>query len=179
MLTASGTLFAHPGHDVSGFAAGVVHPFNGIDHLLAMVAIGLWAVTLGGTAMWRVPGAFVVMLVAGAVIGMSGVQLVQLEPIIALSLLLVGLAITFALRVPNSVGVLLAGIFSLFHGNAHGIELLETTSGYMYLLGIASTSITLHIAGIGLGITLRRYSWLLRSSGAAIAGIGMWMVVAL
>ena len=176
LFAASGSALAHPGHDISGFTAGILHPFNGLDHLLAMVATGLWAATLGGSALWRVPGAFVAMLIAGVVLGMSGVQLVQIEPVIAVSVLLLGLAVTFTLRVPTSMGVFLAGIFSLFHGNAHGVELLETATGYLYLLGIACASIVLHLAGIGLGITLKRYTWLLRSSGAAITVMGMWLV---
>ncbi len=172
---------AHPISDITdgGYLAGMLHPFAGIDHLLAMVAIGLWAATLGGSAVWRVPGAFVTMLIAGAVIGMSGVHLVEVEPVIALSVLLLGLAITFTLRVSTSVGVFVAGMFSFFHGYSHGLELSEMTSGYMYLVGIGLSSIALHIIGIGLGITLKRSIWLLRSSGVVIAGAGMWLVAGL
>ena len=179
LLTVSGTALAHPGHDVAGFAAGALHPFNGLDHLLAMVAIGLWAATLGGTAVWKIPVAFVATLVAGAMLGMNGIHLPLVEPVIALSVLLLGLALTLTLRVPATAAIVMVSLFALFHGHAHGSELPETASGYLYLLGITLASVALHLTGLGIGRTLMRHTWLLRSSGAAIAGIGVWMIAGL
>jgi len=141
-----------------------------------MLSIGLWAATLGGSAQWKVPTAFVTLLVTGTILGMSGAQLPLVEPLIILSVLLLGLAVTFALRVSAGAGVLVVGLFALFHGCAHGTELPETASSYLYLLGIALASITLHLAGLGIGHTFQRHTWLLRSSGAAIAAMGVWMI---
>jgi urease accessory protein len=176
LLATSGSALAHPGHDISGLAAGLYHPFSGLDHLLAMLSVGLWAATLGGSAQWKVPSAFVTMLVSGAVFGMSGAHLPLVEPLIAMSVLLLGLAVTFTLRVPANAGVALVGLFALFHGYAHGAELPETASSYLYLLGITLASITLHLTGLGIGHTFKRHTWLLRSSGVAIAAMGMWLV---
>jgi len=179
LLTTSGAALAHPGHDISGFAAGALHPFSGLDHLLAMLTVGLWAATLGGTAVWKIPAAFVVTLVAGAVLGMTGIHLPLVEPFIALSVLLLGLAVTLTLRVSATAAIAMISLFALFHGHAHGSELTEATSGYLYLLGITLASIALHISGLVVGRTLMRHTWLLRSSGAMIAGVGVWMVAGL
>lgn len=176
LLAASGSALAHPGHNISGLAAGLSHPFSGIDHLLAMLCVGLWAATLGGRAQWKVPTAFVTLLVAGTILGMSGAHLPMVEPLIALSLLLLGLAVAFTLRVHATSGVIFVGLFALFHGCAHGAELPETASSYLYLLGITLASITLHLAGLGIGHAFQRHTWLLRSSGAAITAMGVWMI---
>lgn len=176
LLATSSSALAHPGHDISGLAAGLTHPFSGLDHMLAMLCVGLWAAILGGRAQWKVPTAFVTLLVTGTALGMSGAHLPMVEPLIALSLLLLGLAVTFTLRVHETAGIILVGLFALFHGCAHGAELPETASSYLYLLGITLASITLHLAGLGVGHTFQRHTWLLRSSGAAIAAMGMWLI---
>lgn len=163
-----------------GLAAGFNHPFSGIDHLLAMLTVGLWAATLGGSASWKVPTAFVSMLVVGALVGMSGaVHLPLVEPLIAASVLALGLAVAFALRVPTGAGMLLVGVFALFHGYAHGSELPEAAAGLLFLLGMSCASVLLHFTGFAIGTTLKRHQWLLRAGGALIAGAGLYLVVAL
>lgn len=175
LLAASGSALAHPGHDIAGFTAGALHPFNGFDHLLAMLTVGLWAATLGGSAMWKVPAAFVSMLVIGAVLAMSG-HLPLVEPFIALSVLLLGLALTLTLRVPTTIAIVAVSLFALFHGHAHGNELPATALSYVYLFGMTFASSALHLSGFAIGRALMRHTWLLRSSGAAIAAMGMWLV---
>ena len=181
LAVAPGIASAHTvlGMSGGGLLAGLHHPFSGLDHMLAMLTVGLWAATLGGAAAWKVPTAFVVMLVTGAVLGMTGIQLPLVESFIALSVLVLGLAVTFALRVPSSAGIVLVGLFAMFHGHAHGTELPEAVSGYLYLLGMTLASITLHLTGFGIGQALKRHPLLLRSGGALIAGAGVWLVAGL
>lgn len=167
------------GMSSGGFAAGLSHPFSGLDHMLAMFTVGLWAATLGGSASWKVPTAFVVMLLVGALLGMAGVQLPLVESVIALSVLVLGLTVTLALQVPASAGIVLVGLFAMFHGHAHGTELPEAVSGYMYLLGMTLASVVLHLSGFGIGHFLKQRQWLLRSGGALIAGAGVWLVASL
>lgn len=162
-----------------GLGAGFAHPFSGIDHMLAMLTVGLWAATLGGSASWKVPGAFVAMLVAGALLGMTGLHLPLVEPLIALSVLVLGLAVTLTLRVPTGSGVFLVGLFALFHGYAHGAELPEAAAGFLFLLGMTAASVILHFTGFALGSALKRHQWLLRTGGALIAGAGVWLVATL
>lgn len=175
LLAASSNAFAHPGHNIAGFTAGALHPFHGLDHLLAMLTVGLWAATLGD-AQWKVPGAFVMMLAVGAMLGMNGIHLPLVEPFIALSVLLLGLALTLTLRVPTTIAIVLAGLFALSHGHAHGSELPAAASSYVYLFGMILASSALHLSGFAIGRALMHHTWLLRGSGAAIAAMGMWLV---
>ncbi len=122
------TLWAHPGHGTQGFAAGLAHPLTGVDHIAAMMAVGLWAVQLGKRAVWMVPLAFVGMMVAGAGLAFAGVTLPFSEPGIAASVLVLGLLIVFALRMPVWAGMMLVGVFAVFHGWAHGNEMHAGTS---------------------------------------------------
>jgi len=176
LIALPGLAAAHTGHGTGGFGAGLVHPFGGLDHLLAMLTVGLWAATLGGSAAWKVPTAFVAMLVTGAVLGLSGVHLPLVESLIAVSVLLLGLSVTLAWRVPATAGVALVGLFALFHGHAHGAEVPEAASGYLYVFGMTLASVALHLTGFGIGHALRQRPWLLRSGGALVAGAGAWLV---
>lgn len=178
LIVLPGIAAAHTGHGSGGFSAGVFHPFGGVDHLLAMLTVGLWAATLGGSA-WKVPTAFVAMLVTGAVLGLGGMQLPLVESFIAASVLVLGLTVTLAWRVPAMAGIALVGLFALFHGHAHGAEVPEAAAGALYVLGMSLASIALHLAGFGLGHALRQRPWLLRSGGALVAGAGVWLVASL
>lgn len=121
-------------HDAA-FGAGMVHPFIGLDHLLAMVAVGIWAALLGGHAQWRVPLAFLLMLLAGAGIALAGVTLPSVETGIASSVMVLALLIAYTVRFPSGVSLALVGIFVLFHGYAHGMELPLMASAALYGLG--------------------------------------------
>ena len=171
-LAAAHNLGAHG----AGFAAGVVHPLAGLDHILAMVAVGLWAGQPGGRAYWSVPLAFVGMLAMGAIIAMAGLFMPAVESGIAASVLILGLLIAFSARLPILLGMVLVGMFALFHGYAHGTELPQVASVASYSLGMLLATIGLHAAGLGAGILFQRTSVLLRIGGALIAAAGaiMW-----
>jgi urease accessory protein len=179
LIALPGIAAAHTGHGTGGFGAGLFHPFSGVDHMLAMLTVGLWAATLGGSAAWRVPTAFVAMLVTGALLGLGGVQLPLVESFIAASVLVLGLAVTLAWRVPAAAGIALVGLFALFHGHAHGAEVPAAAAGTLYVLGMTLASVALHLTGFGIGHALRQRPWLLRSGGALVAGAGAWLVATL
>ena len=150
------TAFAHPGlvPHAHGFADGVSHPFSGLDHLLAMIAVGLWASQQGARALWLWPASFVVAMIAGGVLGMSGFSLPLVEPVIAASLLVLGLMIASAINLPQNSGAVLIALFGFFHGNAHGLDAGGTAAGYA--LGFTLATVTLHALGLALGIGARR-----------------------
>ncbi|HVU16732.1 MAG TPA: HupE/UreJ family protein [Candidatus Didemnitutus sp.] len=167
----------HPGHEVEwDFQAGAVHPLSGLDHVLAMVAIGLWAAQLGGRARWLVPSAFVAMMVAGGVLGRFGGEVPALEQAIAASAVILGLLIALAIRPPVILGMVVAGTFALFHGYAHGAEMPENSSATMYVLGFVAATITLHLVGLGLGLAASRLpSAVSKVAGWAVAACGIYL----
>jgi len=177
--------FAHPGllghtHDL---ASGFVHPFSGLDHILAMVAVGLFAAQLGGRALWAVPASFVGMMAAAGVAGMSGIALSLTETGIALSVIVLGGAVALRLALPVAAATALVGFFAIFHGYAHGLETPETASGLLYGLGFVAATAALHALGIGLGLALGRFEGafgrgLISMAGSAAALIGMVMLAA-
>jgi urease accessory protein len=168
-LTASAHLIDAHG---AGFTLGLLHPLTGLDHLLAMFAVGLWAWQLNGRALWAVPLAFVGMMVFGGALGMSGVALPFTETVIILSVLILGLMISFAVRVPTAIGMLLVGVFALFHGHSHGTELLQTASEAAYALGFVLSTAALHLTGIISGYSLSHF---LSQRSIRIGGIGIAM----
>ena len=148
--------FAHLNPAEHGsFAAGFSHPLSGSDHILAMVAIGLWAAMLGGRALLLVPTAFVGMMLLGFVAGLSGVPLPFVEPMILASVVVLGLLVALALPLPAAVGAVIAGFFAFFHGHAHGAE-IGTAAFASYAAGFALTTALLHGAGILIGLGLGR-----------------------
>ena len=181
VLALPATALAHPGHEghelTWDFSAGAVHPLTGWDHLLAMVAIGFWAVQLGGRTRWLVPSAFVAAMALGAAFGRSGMVVPGIEQGIAASLLVLGLLISTATRMPAWVGVVLAGGFACFHGFAHGAEAPATSDGLMYGAGFMVATACLHLAGIGLGTLLARQQRAVRLIGGAVAGVGLVAMV--
>ena len=185
LLVSSGTAFAHPGHDVSGFAAGLMHPFSGMDHLLAMVAVGLWAAqgNNGGSAgngtrkVWLLPAAFMIMLVAGAGIAMQWQSLPLVEAGIATSVLSLGLLIMLALQLPVALSVSITALFGLFHGYAHGLELPRSAAPAEYALGFLAATASLHLCGIATGLAIRKHDvFLTRLLGSAIAICGAYLL---
>jgi urease accessory protein len=173
-LTATPVL-AHVGAGAtSGFASGFMHPILGPDHVLAMVAVGLWAGMVGARAMWAWPAAFVGMMVLAGVLGMSGVPLPFVEPGILASVIVLGLAIAMALRAPVWLGAVIVGFFALFHGHAHGTEVPETVDGLEYLIGFALATALLHGIGIALCVGIARVG----VSAIALRALGGLVVIA-
>ena len=171
--------FAHPGHYERSVAGGLAHPLTGVDHILAMLAIGLWAAQLGGRAIWLIPTAFVSLMALGGVLGFNGVPIPFVESGIAASVLVLGLMIATAVKLPLKAGVPLVALFALFHGHAHGTELSAGMSAAAYGAGFVFSTAALHLAGIGLGLLTRRLSsaQLVRWSGAAISVCGLLLLV--
>jgi urease accessory protein len=172
--------FAHPGdHSHIGFAAGFAHPFTGVDHLLAMVAVGLWASQLGGRALWLLPLSFPVVMAAGAALGFSGVVLPWVEIGITASVLVLGAAVALTWRPTLAVSLPLIGLFALLHGYAHGVELPVQTSALGYAAGFVAATFTLHLAGLAIGLAANRLPvrFAARTAGGAIAAVGAVLLV--
>jgi urease accessory protein len=162
----------------AGFAHGLTHAYMGLDHLLAMVAVGLWASQLGGSCCWRVPLAFVTMMTAAALFATSGGVTFSVEAVIGLSVFTVGVLVAFSIRVTAFWSVLTVSAFAVFHGYAHGLEMPQAATPWRYGLGLVLATASLHALGVALGFGLRRRELLLRSSGAAIAAAGLYWLAA-
>jgi urease accessory protein len=172
--------FAHPGdHSHFGFAAGFAHPLTGLDHLLAMVAVGLWASQLGGRALWLLPLTFPVVMAAGAALGLSGVTLPWVEIGITASVLVLGAAVALTYRPTLAVSLPLIGLFALLHGYAHGVELPVQTSALGYCAGFVVATLALHLAGLAIGLAANRLPvrFAARTAGGAIAAVGAVLLV--
>jgi urease accessory protein len=161
---------AHPGHEGAGFVHGLIHPLGGLDHILAMVAVGLFAARLGGRALWLVPASFVTAMALAGAVGMTGFALPHVEAGIALSILVLGGAIAFETTMPVAAAMALVAFFAVFHGYAHGAEMPETMSGLAYAGGFLAATATLHAAGIGLGLLIGRGSALVSRRLLQIGG---------
>jgi urease accessory protein len=169
---------AHTGHAAAGgLASGFLHPLGGLDHVLAMVAVGLLAWNLGGRALWLVPLAFVAAMAAAGAIGMAGTALPLVELGIGLSVVAIGGLVALGLRLPTALAMGIAAVFAIFHGHAHGTEMDPTASGLAYGLGFAAATALLHatgiLAGLGLGRLAAGGGAFSRASGAAIAALGV------
>jgi urease accessory protein len=172
--------FAHPGdHSHLGFAAGFAHPLTGLDHLLAMVAVGLWASQLGGRALWLLPLTFPVVMAAGAALGFSGVALPWVEIGITASVLVLGAVVALTYRPSLAVSLPLIGLFALLHGYAHGVELPAQTSALGYCAGFVAATLALHLAGLAIGLAANRLPvrFAARTTGGAIAAVGAVLLV--
>ncbi|MFY8215907.1 MAG: HupE/UreJ family protein [Chthoniobacterales bacterium] len=172
---ATSIFFAHAGHgSSSGFLHGLTHPVGGLDHILAMVAVGVWAAMLGGRAVWLVPVTFTTVMAIGSVIGMSGFEFPAIEPAIGASVMILGLLIMVAAKVPVGVAAGIVGFFALFHGAAHGAEMPFSVSAVAYSLGFLGSTAALHLVGVGLGAGMERVSpaMVYRTAGAAVAIVG-------
>jgi urease accessory protein len=167
----------------AGLLAGLVHPVSGFDHVLAMVAVGLWGTVLGPPAIWVLPVAFPLVMAFGGLLGLLGVPLPGVEIGIALSAVALGAMVLAELRPPLWVAALIVAFFAVFHGHAHGRELPEGASALLYSLGFVVATGLLHAAGILLGTAHR---WpagraLVRSAGGGVALGGLfflWRAVA-
>lgn len=166
---------AHTGEGInSGFASGFWHPILGWDHVVAMVAVGLWGAFLGMPALWILPVVFPLVMAMGGALGIIGVPLPAVETGIALSGVVLGLLIAFAVRAPLWVAALIVGVFAIFHGHAHGTELPEAFSAYGYAVGFVIGTGLLHLVGIGFGFltqsTIGKAA--VRGAGGLIALVG-------
>jgi urease accessory protein len=173
---------AHPGATghTHGFSNGLLHPLTGLDHIGAMFAVGLWAAQRGGRAQWVVPLAFVSIMVIGGILGMGGVGIPYVEQGIAASVLVLGIFIAAAVRLPLPASVAVVGFFALFHGYAHGAEMPASASGLNYGIGFVIATAALHLAGLGLGLAAQKFKSekIIRRAGGAIAAGGVYLCFA-
>ena len=173
--------FAHPAiGDAHGFVAGFAHPLGGLDHILAMVTVGIFAWQLGGRALWLVPATFVLAMAAGGALGMAGVPVQFVEVGIAASVIVLGAVVAFARRAPVAIAVALVGVFAIFHGHAHGTEMPLDATGGAYAAGFMLATALLHAAGIALGFAIGRIAhdraaYQLGGSLVALAGVAILM----
>jgi len=177
---------AHTGVDAHahlGYLTGFFHPLTGLDHLAAMVSVGLWsalAARRAGVELLWGPLGFAGMLLVGAGLGLRGIPIPAVEPMIAASLLVTGLLVITRWRVPGIAGALLVGVFALFHGLAHGYELADSASAVATLAGMFTATVLLHVTGLGLGWALRHSSvWIPRIAGAGVAVFGVTLLAQL
>jgi urease accessory protein len=176
----AGAAQAHPAAEhANGFVAGLVHPPGGLDHLLAMVAVGLWASQLGGRALWQVPTVFVAVMVLGGAAGFAGIAPAGIEAGILASLLILGLVVAASVRLHNGAAMLLVGAFALCHGLAHGGELPAAASPLGYTAGFVIATSALHLLGLGIGAAATRLSagLVTRIAGAGVAAAGLALAV--
>lgn len=164
--------------EAAGFLTGFRHPVSGLDHVLAMVAVGLWGAQLGAPAVWILPVAFPLVMAMGGMLGLMGIPLPGIEFGIAASAILLGSAVMFEIRPPLVVAALMVGFFAIFHGHAHGTELPPGQSALLYSMGFVIATGCLHAVGISIG-TVHRWVWgqrLLRLAGALVAGGGVFFM---
>lgn len=171
-LLTAGAAQAHSGAHSFGFGQGLLHPLGGLDHLLAMVAVGLWAAQQGGRALWAVPAAFLGMMALGGLLAINGVVLPLVEPGIVGSVMVLGLLVALAARLSLAAGMGLVGLLALCHGQAHGLEMAVGTGALGYALGFMLATGLLHGAGI-LWVQQGLQGRLLRTGGAVIAATGL------
>lgn len=170
---------AHTGTGLpGGFASGFRHPFSGVDHLLAMVSVGLWGAFLGRPLIYLLPVIFPAVMAGGAVLAMIGLRLPPVEIGIALSVLVLGACIALAVKAPVWVASLIVATFALFHGYAHGMELPSAADPVGYSVGFVLATGLLHVLGIGIGTLNARPGGLAvtRSAGGLIALTGAWFL---
>ncbi|GHC61366.1 HupE/UreJ family protein [Neogemmobacter tilapiae] len=169
------TALAHGGHvEGSAFMAGLGHPVGGLDHVLAMVAVGLWAAVTGGRAIWAMPVAFVLAMLAGGALGMAGLPMPGVEPMIVASIVLLGVAAALAFEPPLVLALAGIAVFGVAHGHAHGAEGPGAGMG-LYALGFALSTAGLHLAGLaaGFGLVKIEQRMLARAAGGAVGLGGM------
>lgn len=184
VLVSAPMAFAHAQQGAAaGLLTGLAHPVSGLDHVLAMVAVGLWGAQLGPPAIWMLPVAFPLMMAMGGMLGLMGMPLPGIEYGIATSAILLGAAVMCAARPPLVLAAALVAFFAIFHGHAHGTEFPQGQSALAYSMGFVIATGGLHAAGIGVG-AVHRWGWgerLLRVAGAAVTAGGvvfMWKAIA-
>ncbi len=151
-LLCAPSAWAHTGGlDTSGFTSGFLHPLFGQDHIIAMVAVGLWGAQLGRPLLWELPVCFPAMMAIGGVLGVLGIPLPAIELMIALSGAALGLVVLLSWRAPQAAALIVVGLFAVFHGYAHGTELPEASNPLLFGIGFVVATGLLHLAGIAVG----------------------------
>jgi urease accessory protein len=170
---------AHTGHDVLGFSSGFFHPVLGVDHVIAMLAVGLWAAVQGGRALYVLPLVFPLLMILGGALGVNGVVLPYVEPMIAASGVVLGLMVAFFAKPALWVSALMVGVFAVFHGHAHGAELPVASNAFGYTAGFVIATALLHLAGLGLGrvVGAKGGEYVTRAAGVLIAVTGAAFLV--
>jgi urease accessory protein len=171
---------AHAGHNPAfGFGHGFQHPIGGLDHLLAIIAVGLWAAQHGGAARWAIPLSFVGVMTLGATLAVAGVAIPMIEAGILASVLIIGLLIAFAIRLPLIASMAIVGLFAVFHGYGHGAEMPIAASGTLYAAGFLLATTLLLFAGVSLGLIQKAATArpAVRFAGASIVVIGIAQVL--
>jgi urease accessory protein len=166
------------GGQAAGFITGLQHPWSGLDHVLAMIAVGLWGAQLGSPALWLLPIAFPMMMALGAMMGLIGSPVPGVEIGIALSAIVLGSMILGEVRPKLAFAIAMVGIFAIFHGHAHGTELPEGQSGLLYSMGFVIATGCLHGLGVALGLAnhIPAGRLALRGAGTFIAAMGMFFL---
>src|SRR5262245_10691765 len=171
--------FAHEQTGVGGgLVSGLLHPLTGMDHMIAMVAVGIWGAQLGAPALWVLPITFPLVMALGGVLGVLKIPLPMPEVVIALSALVLGAAVALRLRVPFAVAAAIVAVFAIFHGHAHGAELPTSANPLAYGIGFVVATGLLHLCGITIG-TLTRWpvgARLLQGLGVVIAALGCYFL---
>jgi len=176
------SLWAHEDAGMTGgFISGLTHPLFGFDHVVAMIAVGLWGAFLGSPALWILPVVFPVVMAFGGALGVLGVEIPLVETGIAASAVVLGLMVALALRPKIAIAAVIVGAFAIFHGHAHGTELPEAASPLAYSIGFVISTGLLHLAGIGFGHFTRWPQGILavRAGGGAIALVGVGFLTGL
>jgi urease accessory protein len=181
LMLAPTSAFAHFGADhTHSFAEGFAHPLGGLDHILAMVTVGLLAWQLGGRAIWLVPATFVSLMALGGALGVAGEPLSAVEYGVAASLIVLGAMVALGMKAPIAVAAAIVGMFAMFHGYAHGMETPADASGSAFAAGFILATMVLHACGIALGFLVGRMAQSYERLGyqiggglVALAGLGM------
>ncbi|MGE0626871.1 MAG: HupE/UreJ family protein [Hyphomicrobiaceae bacterium] len=171
----AGPAMAHTGAGAAGgFLSGISHPITGWDHVVAMVAVGLWGAFLGAPAIWLLPVIFPMVMAGGGALGVLGVPVPSVEVGIAVSAIVLGSCVALALRPPLWIAAVIVGVFAIFHGHAHGTELPDAADPYAYAAGFVIATGLLHLAGIAFGLLARWRSGKIavRAGGGLIALAG-------
>ncbi|BEU03765.1 urease accessory protein UreJ [Agarivorans sp. OAG1] len=170
-------------HEVTGFGggfvSGFVHPVLGVDHVVAMIAVGLWGALLGAPAIWVLPVVFPLVMAFGGVLGIIGLPIPAVETGIATSAVVLGGMIAFALKPHLLVAAIVVAIFAIFHGHAHGTELPQSATPLAYSIGFVLSTGLLHLCGIVFGQLVRAPAGrvLIQATGGVIATAGVWILV--
>jgi urease accessory protein len=182
LLLAPTAALAHTGTGaVHGFTHGFVHPLGGLDHILAMVTVGIFAAQLGGRALWLVPGAFVLVMAAGGAAGIAGITIPLVEIGIALSVVALGAVVALKARAPVAIAMGIVGVFAVFHGHAHGAEMPGAAGALAYAASFLAATALLHAIGVGLGLLIGKTAAgydraVYRTAGVFVAVLGIGLL---